>query len=115
MSKRSDAGGTTCAYRRVGSYPVQNPERLKRLTDREKEVLLLVGTGVGNRELASELGIAERTVKAHIARIVKKLEQQTRLQVAMLAMLAHEELCADPQCECHRHTAPSGFSATRAA
>ena len=79
--------------------------KLKRLTNREKEVLLLVGTGVGNRELARELGIAERTVKAHIARIVEKLGQQTRLQVAMLGVLAHEKLCADPRCECRHVTA----------
>ncbi|MFJ3713757.1 LuxR C-terminal-related transcriptional regulator [Streptomyces sp. NBC_01267] len=47
--------------------------------------------GAGNRDPTRELGIAERTVKAHIARIVEKLEQQTRLQVAVLAVLAPRE------------------------
>lgn len=105
MTERSDAGNTACAYRRTGSEPVQGLWKLKTLTDREREVLLLVGTGVGNRELARKLGIAERTVKAHIARIVEKLGQQTRLQVAVLAVLAHETLCADPRCVSHQYSA----------
>ncbi|MDX3671781.1 LuxR C-terminal-related transcriptional regulator [Streptomyces europaeiscabiei] len=100
MTKRPDVGDTACAYRRTGADPVRNISRLKTLTDREKEVLLLLGTGLGNRQLARELGIAERTVKAHVARIVEKLEQQTRLQAAVLSALAHELLCADPQCTC---------------
>ncbi|UXY30820.1 response regulator transcription factor [Streptomyces sp. HUAS TT20] len=115
MTERSDAGGHACAYRRMGAHPVKGLWKLKRLTGREREVLLLVGTGAGNRELARELGIAERTVKAHIARIVEKLEQQTRLQVAVLAVLAHEKLCTDLRCECREMSLPPGFSVTTAA
>ncbi|MFJ5850806.1 MULTISPECIES: helix-turn-helix domain-containing protein [unclassified Streptomyces] len=100
MTERSDGGGDTCAYRRMGAYPVRGAWKLKKLTVREREVLLLVGTGAGNRDLAKELGISERTVKAHIARIVEKLEQQTRLQIAVLAVLAHERICSDLLCEC---------------
>ncbi|WP_308372749.1 LuxR C-terminal-related transcriptional regulator [Streptomyces sp. MCA2] len=61
--------------------------KLKRLTAREREGLLLVGAGVGNRERqrSRELGIAERKATAHIARIVEKLGQWSRLQVAVLA------------------------------
>ncbi|MFI6730824.1 response regulator transcription factor [Streptomyces atratus] len=115
MTERSDAGGHACVYRRMGAHPVRGLWKLKRLTDREREVLLLVGTGAGNRDLARELGIAERTVKAHIARIVEKLEQQTRLQVAVLAVLAHEKLCSDPRCECRETGVPPGFSVATAA
>ncbi|MEU8933229.1 helix-turn-helix transcriptional regulator [Streptomyces sp. NPDC048409] len=68
------------------------------LTEREKEVLLHLGTGAGNRELAGELGIAERTVKAHIQRIVMKLDQNSRLEAAVLSVLAHHLLCSDPHC-----------------
>lgn len=100
MSKRSDVRDTACAYRRTGADPIRDISGLKTLTDREKEVLLLLGTGLGNRQLARELGIAERTVKAHVARIVEKLEQQTRLQVAVVSVLAHELLCTDPRCAC---------------
>ena len=67
---------------------------------REKEVFLLVGTGLGNRQLANELRITERTVKAHIARIVEKLGHQTRLQTAVMAVLVHDTLCVDMDCAC---------------
>ncbi|MFJ6630704.1 LuxR C-terminal-related transcriptional regulator [Streptomyces sp. NPDC091376] len=111
MTKRSDAGDSSCAYRHMGAAPVRGLWKLKRLTDREKEVLLLLGKGVGNRQL----GIAERTVKAHIARIVEKLGQQTRLQVAILAVLAHEKLCADPCCDSRHAALPPGFMMPAAA
>ncbi|MGW1656194.1 LuxR C-terminal-related transcriptional regulator [Streptomyces atratus] len=115
MTERSIAGGHACTYGRMGVHPVRGLWKLKRLTDRKREMFLLVGTGAGNRHLARELGITERTVKAHIARIVEKLEQQTRLQVAVLAVLAHEKLCSDPRCECRETGVPPGFSVTTAA
>jgi DNA-binding NarL/FixJ family response regulator len=89
-----------CAYRRTGADPLRGISNVDLLTDREKEVLLLLGTGLGNRQLARELSIAERTVKAHIARIVEKLDQQTRLQAAVLSAVAHHVLCADVDCAC---------------
>ncbi|WP_079148924.1 helix-turn-helix domain-containing protein [Streptomyces agglomeratus] len=109
MSKRSDAADVACAYRRTGIAPVSGIGRLKELTGREKEVLLLLGTGLGNRQLARELGIAERTVKAHIARIVDKLGQHTRLQVAVLSVLAHGTLCVDSCCPCRHFALPPGI------
>lgn len=69
---------------------------------------------MGGRVLARELGIAERTVKAHIARIVEMLDQQTRLQVTVLAVPAHEELCSDPRCECRETDVPPGSLMTAA-
>ena len=100
---------STCVYRRTGADPVLGIFELDRLTEREKEVLLLLGTGLGNRQLARELRIAERTVKAHIARIVDKLGQQTRLQAAVLSVVAHHELCTDTHCACrHAATADEG-------
>ncbi|MEU6366454.1 helix-turn-helix transcriptional regulator [Streptomyces sp. NPDC046931] len=90
----------TCAYRRLGAEPVHGSVRVDQLTDREKEVFLLLGTGLGNRRLASELRISERTVKAHIARIIEKLGHQTRLQTAVLAVLVHDALCVDTDCAC---------------
>jgi DNA-binding NarL/FixJ family response regulator len=91
---------STCVHQRVSADPVQAIARVDHLTDREKEVFLLLGTGLGNRQLAKELRIAERTVKAHIARIVEKLGYQTRLQTAVLAVLVHDMLCADTSCAC---------------
>jgi len=107
MTKRSDTADAACAYRRTGIDPVRETGRLKELTGREKEVLLLLGTGLGNRQLARELGIAERTVKAHLARIMEKLGQETRLQAAVLSVLSHNVLCADPCCPRGHSTLPA--------
>ncbi|MER7107934.1 helix-turn-helix transcriptional regulator [Streptomyces sp. NPDC000229] len=115
MTERSDTADTSCAYRRTGADPVRGIGRLKRLTGREREVLLLLGTGLGNRALARELGIAERTVKAHIARIVEKLEQQTRLQAAVLSVIAHEVLCVDCHCACRQDPLRPAFRGPSAA
>ncbi|GGW77915.1 hypothetical protein GCM10010503_64680 [Streptomyces lucensis JCM 4490] len=101
MTRRSEAGDTACSYRRTGHDPEPGVRRLGALTEREREVLLLLGTGLGNRELSRELGIAERTIKAHIASIVAKLGQQTRTQAAVVSALAHDSLCTDPSCSRH--------------
>ncbi|MEU8564580.1 helix-turn-helix transcriptional regulator [Streptomyces cyaneofuscatus] len=107
MTRRSDEADAACAYRRTGIAPVRETGRLKELTGREREVLLLLGTGLGNRQLARELGIAERTVKAHTARILEKLEQETRLQAAVVSVLSHNVLCVDPFCLCRHSTVPA--------
>ncbi|MDT0465805.1 response regulator transcription factor [Streptomyces gibsoniae] len=91
---------SACAYWRTRANPLRGMSKVNRLTAREKEVLLLLGTGLGNRQLARELHIAERTVKAHIARIVEKLGQETRLQAAVLSVLVHNTLCDDVRCSC---------------
>ncbi|MFJ6907984.1 LuxR C-terminal-related transcriptional regulator [Streptomyces griseoluteus] len=88
---------------------------MTRLTGREREVLLMLGTGLGNRELARELGIAERTVKAHIANIVDKIGQQTRTQAAIVSALAHGALCVDRACTRHRLREPAQGQGVRAA
>ncbi|MFJ7146848.1 helix-turn-helix transcriptional regulator [Streptomyces sp. NPDC100445] len=98
MAIRSNAGDTACPYRRTGHSPEPGVWRLDGLTDREREVLLLLGTGQGNRELARELGIAEHTVKAHIAKVVAKLGMKTRAQATIFSALAHVALCTDPMC-----------------
>lgn len=106
MTGRFNTEGLACSYRRTGHNPALGARRLESLTGREREVLLMLGTGLGNRELARELGIAERTVKAHIANIVDKTEQQTRTQAAILAALAHDELCPDSACTHHLPRSP---------
>ncbi|MGW6296363.1 LuxR C-terminal-related transcriptional regulator [Streptomyces sp. NPDC055058] len=98
MTKRSGMESTACPHRSPGHDPGFGVRRLEALTEREKEVLLLLGTGVGNRELARELGIAERTVKAHIANIVEKTGLETRTQAAIVSALAHDALCSDHAC-----------------
>ena len=55
------------------------------LTKREKEVLILIGRGATNREIAITLSIAENTVKVHLRNIMEKLHVQSRLQAALMA------------------------------
>ncbi|HLZ25801.1 MAG TPA: response regulator transcription factor [Chloroflexota bacterium] len=55
------------------------------LTPREQEVLALIADGRSNREIATALVIAERTVEAHVAHILAKLGVRSRTQVAVWA------------------------------
>jgi DNA-binding NarL/FixJ family response regulator len=55
------------------------------LSSREKEVLLLVGKGRSNKEIAYELSISENTVKVHVSSIFAKIGLQDRVQVALFA------------------------------
>ena len=57
-----------------------------RLTAREREVHALVARGLPNKLIARELGIAEKTVKAHVSSILAKLVVTDRTQAALLAV-----------------------------
>ncbi|MFD0316289.1 response regulator [Streptomyces flavalbus] len=61
------------------------PERLSALTPREREVLTLLGKGLSNTELATELTLSEATVKSHVARIFAKLTLRDRAQAVVVA------------------------------
>jgi DNA-binding NarL/FixJ family response regulator len=60
-------------------------ERLTALTARELEVLGAVGRGLSNAEIGRKLFMSEATVKAHVSRVLVKLEATNRVQVAILA------------------------------
>ncbi|MFE1775867.1 helix-turn-helix transcriptional regulator [Streptomyces sp. NPDC059008] len=62
------------------------------LTTREREVLLLLAGGPSNRSLAQHLGVAERTVRAHLTSITRKLGVRSRLEAALLATVHHDAL-----------------------
>lgn len=71
--------------RRVGNDPA--PAGLPEpLTDRETEVLRLIGQGLGNREIALQLVVSEKTVKTHVANILQKLQVKSRTQAALYAI-----------------------------
>jgi DNA-binding NarL/FixJ family response regulator len=56
------------------------------LTSREREVLAELTHGRSNREIARTLGVAEKTVKAHVSSVLAKLGVQDRTQAALLAV-----------------------------
>jgi DNA-binding NarL/FixJ family response regulator len=60
-------------------------DRLTDLTEREREVLLLIARGLSNQELAERLFIADNTVKTHVKRIFTKLGARDRAQAIVMA------------------------------
>ncbi|QCW79955.1 response regulator transcription factor [Streptomyces sp. S6] len=60
------------------------PAELRLLSERERQVLLLIGGGRSNREIARSLRLSEATVKSHVSRILAKLKLRDRVHVAQL-------------------------------
>jgi DNA-binding NarL/FixJ family response regulator len=63
---------------------VRKPRELALLTPRELEILLLVGHGLSNAEIAQRLVLAEQTVKTHVSRVFAKLHLRDRAQAVVL-------------------------------
>jgi DNA-binding NarL/FixJ family response regulator len=63
----------------------RSPRTALTLTDREQEVLRLVGEGLPNKSIARRLGITERTVKAHLTSVFQQLGVTDRTQAALWA------------------------------
>ncbi|MHC3472699.1 response regulator [Streptomyces sp. 7R007] len=70
----------------------EEPDALPGLTDREREILALIGEGLTNRQIGQRLFLAEKTVKNHISRLLAKLGVERRIQAAVIATQAQDRL-----------------------
>jgi DNA-binding NarL/FixJ family response regulator len=73
------AGGGSRAGRRLSS------DKLTDLTEREREILTLVGGGLTNAEIAARLFISPATAKTHVSRVMSKLDARYRAQLVVVA------------------------------
>ncbi|MFI6656032.1 response regulator [Streptomyces sp. NPDC050523] len=65
--------------------PVAKRRELRGITDREREVLTLVGSGLSNAEIAAELCISVATAKTYLTRLLTKLDARDRVQLVIMA------------------------------
>ena len=82
-----DPGATTRLMARLRSGPDTGTadSELPELTEREQQILALVGEGLTNREIGKRLYLAEKTVKNNVSRLLAKLGVERRVQAAVLA------------------------------
>jgi len=66
--------------------PPKESDGLQELTERELEVLGLLGRGMSNKEIARELQVSEKTVKAHVSSVLNKLSLPGRTHAALFAV-----------------------------
>ena len=71
--------------RKAAPRKAQALRRIEELSEREHEVLRLLGTGESNAELAKKLFVSEATVKTYVSRLLTKLDLSNRTQAAILA------------------------------
>lgn len=77
--------------RMIAQFAAQKPrttasaQLLSGLTDREREVLVLIGQGRSNGEIATALFIAEQTVKTHVGKVLAKIGARDRVQAVIFA------------------------------
>jgi len=61
------------------------PDPLQELTERERDILRLIGTGLTNREIGGRLGLTEKTIKHYVTNILQKLQVRSRVEAALFA------------------------------
>lgn len=96
-------GCLLCEYGRVhgGEWPAPTLPtalaRVRTLTVRQREVMLLLGLDLSDGELAAALHITKRTAKFHVANVVRRLGVQSRHRAGLVARAYHEQNCPNGQ------------------
>ncbi|MCZ0204374.1 response regulator transcription factor [Streptomyces sp. UMAF16] len=92
-----DPSATTRLLSRLrdGREDEAEPDALPGLTEREREILALIGEGLTNRQIGRRLFLAEKTVKNHISRLLAKLGVERRVQAAVIATQVRNRPRAD--------------------
>jgi DNA-binding NarL/FixJ family response regulator len=88
--RAAHTGGTPlhprAAARLVGELRRPSPAEELELTARERDVLELIARGLPNKAIARRLSLSEKTVKAHVSAILRKLDVTDRTQAALRAV-----------------------------
>lgn len=82
------------AFRALGGEERVPDDALSVLTERERTVALAVAQGLSNKEVARQFGITERTVKAHLGAVFRKLDVRDRMQLVL--RLSHRQDATTP-------------------
>jgi len=82
---------STILYEMTRAQPA---DPLGELTEREQQILALVGQGLTNREIGDRLYLAEKTIKHYMTSVLQKLHVRSRVEAALLAM--RKQLTDDP-------------------
>lgn len=73
-------------FKTLNRPTIEKDKKIEDLTDREIEIIRLVGEGLNNKEIADHLFITEGTAKNHISNILTKLDLRDRTQLAIYAL-----------------------------
>ncbi|KOT42821.1 LuxR family transcriptional regulator [Streptomyces rimosus subsp. rimosus] len=84
VARAGDVGGESAATR-TARRAQEAAQRLSVLTEREMEVLSLLGEGLSNADAGERIHMSEATVKTYVSRILAKLGCENRVQAALLA------------------------------
>ena len=71
--------------RRLPAAVSRTPDELAQLTDREQQVLRMLGAGLANAEISKALVLSEATVKTHVSNLLGKLRLRDRVQAVIYA------------------------------
>ncbi len=67
-------------------------ERLSHLTPREREVMIMVTEGASNKEIANQLGVSAKTIEAHRARVMEKMQARSLAELVRMVLSVSDDL-----------------------